>query len=333
MVVNIFRNLFLLLSSLSLSACFNFAKQVQINGHTMGTQYHITIVTKKKSPPIDKLKKQIDYLLIAINQQMSTYINNSEINKFNRYKKTTEFPISNEFAYVVEAALDISKQTKGAFDITVSPFIDLWGFGSKTQYATPTKEKIQTLFAYVGFQHLTVKSNPVALQKDNIKVKINLSAIAKGFAVDKISDFLEKQGYQNYLVEIGGEVRSKGDNSSGKKWRIAIEQPKLNKNIVNRIITISDKAVATSGDYRNYFIKDKVRYSHTINPKTGSPVKHKLASVTVINDSAMYADGYATALMVMGEKIGKEFAKKQNIQVNMIIRNSNNSFTTWSNIP
>lgn len=299
----------------------------------MGTQYHISITLHTDSPKDSKdhLKKQIDHLLVEINQQMSTYINDSEISQFNRYAQIDWFPVSNDFAFVTQAALDISQQTKGAFDITVSPFIDLWGFGSKTQYTPPSKEQLINLMPYVGYRHLKINKTQNSLQKDTEKLRIDLSAIAKGFAVDKISQFLKHKGYKNHLVEIGGEVRATGKNTANKDWQIAIEQPGAGEEKVNRILTLRDKAVATSGDYRNYFIKDNIRYSHTIDPKTGAPVKHNLASVTVLHESTMYADAYATALMVMGEIDGKTFALKHNLKVNMIIRVKNNHYKTWSN--
>lgn len=300
----------------------------------MGTQYHITIINNNDHPKKHRknLKKEIDRLLLNLNQQMSTYINSSEISRFNRYTKTDWFSVSEDFAYVVDAALKISQQTTGAFDITVSPLIELWGFGSKTQYSIPTKKQIAEIMPYIGFQHLSVRTKPAAIRKDNSEVHIDLSAIAKGFAVDKISDFLSTEGFDNYLVEIGGEVRASGKNISGKQWRIAIEQPNRKQNAINKVISVSNKALATSGDYRNYYIKDKVRYSHTIDPTTGAPIKHQLASVTVVTPLTMYADAYATAFMVMGDKQGKSFAKKHKLNVNFIIRETEGIFTTWSSL-
>ena len=162
-----------------------------------------------------------------------------------------------------------------------------------------------------------------------------MELIAKGFAVDKISEYLEAQGIKNYLVEIGGEIRGKGLNSDNKKWRVAIESPdpdKLqNESKPMRVIEISNNALATSGDYRNYFIKNSIRYSHTINPKIGKPISHNLASVTVLNKSSMIADAYATAIMVLGEVDGKALATAQQLSINMIIRNGK-IYSNWNNI-
>jgi thiamine biosynthesis lipoprotein len=182
-----------------------------------------------------------------------------------------------------------------------------------------------------GYQLLEVRSTPPALRKLNNKLRIDLSAIAKGFAVDKIAEFLDQKQVTDYLVEIGGELRNRGFNQKGKPWQIGIETPEKNSSKISQALLTSNVALATSGDYRNYFIKDGVRFSHTINPSTGKPTTHKLASVTVLHKSTMMADAYATALMVLGENKGKDFSKTQNIKVNMIIRNNDYGFSIWKN--
>lgn len=333
--------IFILFVLTSLSGCSKPEKKIEIAGHTMGTSYHIIVIASVNSSEENqenlrsKLKLQIDNLLIIINKQMSTYQKDSEISNFNQYRKSNWFNISKDFSYVVEKAQEISKKTNGAFDITVSPFVELWGFGSKIQYSIPTQKQLRVLLAHTGYLHLKVRKEKPALIKDNPSLKIDLSAIAKGFAVDKIADYLSEQGFDNYLVEIGGEIQARGKNDEDKHWQVAIEQPeKKHTNItspVNKIISISDEGLATSGDYRNYYIKDGVRFSHMINPKTGRPITHKLASVTIIHKSTMIADAYATAVMVMGEKEGKEFILKNNIKANMIIR-AGDKFISWSNL-
>ncbi len=296
----------------------------------MGTQYHITLVSLQNTNT-NKLKAQIDDLLLKINQQMSTYISDSEISKFNQYKKQDWFPVSKDFAYVVASAQVVSKLTHGTFDITVAPLINLWGFGAKTKLTTPTDKQITTALQNTGYQLLEVRSTPPALRKLNNKLRIDLSAIAKGFAVDKIAEFLDQKQVTDYLVEIGGELRNRGFNQKGKPWQIGIETPEKNSSKISQALLTSNVALATSGDYRNYFIKDGVRFSHTINPSTGKPTTHKLASVTVLHKSTMMADAYATALMVLGENKGKDFSKTQNIKVNMIIRNNDYGFSIWKN--
>jgi thiamine biosynthesis lipoprotein len=297
----------------------------------MGTQYHISLVLQANQHiNIDKLKVQIDMLLLEINQQMSTYIPTSEISRFNQYKQKNWFPVSNDFAQVVSTAQRVSKQSNGAFDITVAPLIDLWGFGATTQFTMPTKQQIKGVLQHTGYQLLEVRASPPALRKLNPNLHIDLSAIAKGFAVDKIWTFLNQKNYSDFLVEIGGEVRNRGLNQKNEYWKIGIETPKKNGFRVSQALLTSNLAIATSGDYRNYFIKDGARYSHTINPKTGKPIRHKLASITVLQKSTMMADAYATALMVLGDEKGKVFANTNKIRVNMIIRNNSN-LQVWKN--
>lgn len=304
---------------------------IKLHGSTMGTQYHITLITpKNQHANITEIKKQVDNLLLKVNQQMSTYIPNSEISQFNQYNKQAWFPVSSDFARVVASAQDVSKLSQGAFDITIAPLIDLWGFGVTTQLTTPTELQIKSSLQDTGYQQLSVRTNPPALRKLNPNLRIDLSAIAKGFAVDKISDFLNQNNYSNYLVEIGGEIRNRGLNQQEKPWKIGIESPDNTALQVNQALLTSNLAVATSGDYRNYFIKDGVRFSHTINPTTGKPIRHKLASITVLHKSTMMADAYATALMVLGDDKGKTFANTNEIKVNMIIRNNSN-FQVWKN--
>ena len=323
--------LFLILSPLI--SCQSSEKIVKLHGSTMGTQYHITLIRSEStnSIPTSKIKKQIKSLLSNINQQMSTYISDSEISKFNKYQQSDWFPVSIDFADVVLASKKVSKLSQGAFDITISPLIDLWGFGNKTQVEIPTDKQIQTTFRYIGYQLLEVRRTPPALRKLNKNLRIDLSAIAKGFAIDKITTYLNQIGFNNTLVEIGGEIRTQGFNARGKPWRIGIESPNNNDAKVNNSLITSNISMATSGDYRNYFVKNNRRYSHTIKPKTGKPVNHHLASVTVLDESAMIADAYATALMVLGEEKGRTFIIQNKLHANMIFRKKS-KYKVWQNI-
>ena len=309
---------------------------IKFQGSTMGTQYHIVIVPEKNqndniNESTIELQKQVDALLLEINQQMSTYISDSEISKFNRYQQLDWFPVSKDLARVVSSAQAVSKITQGAFDITIAPLIDLWGFGSKVQLATPTDEQIKNALQKSGYQRLEVRNESPALRKRNNALRIDLSAIAKGFAVDTIAEFLNQNQYNDYLVEIGGELRNRGFNPKGKPWKIGIQSPENEAMHIKHRLLTSNLAIATSGDYRNYFIKDGVRYSHTINPVTGKPVAHNLASISVLHESAMMADAYATALMVLGDEKGKAFAKKHQLRVNMVTRGAQNN-QHWQNI-
>ncbi|MCL4108366.1 UNVERIFIED_CONTAM: hypothetical protein GTU68_065394 [Idotea baltica] len=296
----------------------------------MGTTYNVSIVHLKSSN-FDKktLKSEFDNLLIEVNQQVSTYIPDSEISLFNDAKNINWMKIDSDFYQIVSAAQKVSQLSNGAFDITISPLIDAWGFGAKDNKNPPNDTEIKVLLEEIGYQQLAIDDKNLSIKKEQASLRIDLSAIAKGFAVDKLSQYLSEKGFPNHLVEIGGELRANGTNLSDNNWRIAVEQPDPSSNIANKGIELSNKGVATSGDYRNYFIENGVRRSHIIDPNTGYPITHKLASVTVLHESTMLADAYATAILVMGEKLGKIFAEKNNLDVLMIIR-ENDKFKFWS---
>ncbi len=290
----------------------------------MGTFWHVTVVD---SDTVDK--KRLDQLikqeLLAINQQFSTYIADSEISQFNNLQSTESFKVSKAVVSVVKAANSLSEKTNGAFDITVAPLINLWGFGPKITLNQPSESSIQKAKKTTGYQHLKTLLNPPQLKKHIPQLKIDLSAIAKGYGVDRVATLLDQHRIQNYLVEIGGELKVKGQNPKAEKWQIAIEKPvinhaNINQKLAQQIIPLENIAVATSGDYHNYFEEKGVRFSHTIDPKSGKPVTHQLASVTVFHESAMMADGLATAIMVLGDKKGLAFAKQEGLEVYMIIR-------------
>lgn len=293
-----------------------------ITGRTMGTTYTLkTIPTPSPSMPFDQkaLESDINYLLAEVNRQMSTYQKDSEISRFNASGSTDWFPISSDFARVTGSAVRISNESKGAFDITVAPLVNLWGFGpQKRETIIPDDREIKEKKSLVGYQNLSLRMKPPAIRKSTPGVSCDLSAIAKGFGVDKIALYLEAKGFDHYMVEIGGEVRTKGVNSLGEKWRIGLRSPEGNG--FKKIIQLSGSAMATSGDYANYHEIDGIRYSHTIDPRTGRPIRHRLASISVIQPSCMMADALATAINVMGPDAGYDFAYQHHLPVYMIIR-------------
>lgn len=316
-----------------LGSCSQPAEAIKLSGPTMGTRYNITLY-----PPEDVeldakvIQQEIDASLVRINQQMLTYIKDSEISRFNDSQSTDWFPISPEFLKVTAAAQAISAMSKGAFDITVGPLVDLWGFGPNFKNNNPDDEAIEAARALMGYQRLELQQSPPALRKQIAGLRIDLSAIAKGYAVDALAEQLEAKGITSYLVEVGGEIRAHGRKVNGDLWRIAIEKPSTTERIIQEGILLDNVGVATSGDYRNYFERDGERYSHTIDPATGKPIKHRLASVTVLHESSMMADGLATALMVLGEKQGETFLKDNNLSGYMISRAANgNGFESWNN--
>ncbi len=297
----------------------------KINGFTMGTTYSIKISDYNTNLNInisdirDRVKKELK----RINMIFSTYINDSDISKFNNCKGTDWFDTSKELVSIVSIALNVSKLSDGYYDITVGPLVNLWGFGpKKEQRKVPEDSEIKDVLKLIGYKKISIKKNPYQLKKDLPDMYIDLSSIAKGYGVDRIYELLKQMGFSNFLIEIGGEVRTSGVKSEKKDWLIGIASPK-NGFSVNRVVKLKDLSMATSGDYRNYFEKNGIRYSHTIDPKTGYPIKHKLASVSVIHKSCTLADAYATAIDVMGEKRGMKFAESLKLPVYMIIRKNN----------
>jgi thiamine biosynthesis lipoprotein len=293
---------------------------IEFSGPTMGTTYTVKVFRAPDDIEPTALQTEIDGILAEINRQMSTYDPESELSRFNRNHTTDWVPVSPELHAVIQEALRISHLTDGAFDITVGPLVNLWGFGPETRSGSiPSEETIREALARVGYEQIHIRDSPPALRKDRPDIYLDLSAIAKGYAVDQVAAHLEAGDIRDYMVEIGGELRIKGHNAKGIPWQIAIEEPDPAKRAVQRIIEITDEGIATSGDYRNFFEHEGQRYSHEIDPLTGWPVRHKLASVTVVNKSCMRADAFATALIVMGPEKGFDLAEQEHLAVFFII--------------
>ncbi len=288
----------------------------------MGTTFSIKYVDDGSValPAVAEVEKEANRLLKVVNQQMSTYIPDSEISTFNRSASTDWFDISPDFARVMQASGELAVASEGALDITLGPLINLWGFGKDGRISSPPeKAELLQLLDKIGHQKVEVRTSPPAIRKAAPELHCDLSAIAKGFGVDKVAEYLTSLGIKNYMVEIGGEVRTRGRNQHGLYWRLGIVTPD-SRGAVQKVIRLNEESMATSGDYLNYFEEDGVRYSHTLNPSTGYPITHKLASVTVIHESCMMADGWATAINVLGPEKGFELAIAQNMAVFMIVR-------------
>jgi len=305
---------------LTLGACTPAPRDWLLSGRTMGTTYHITVVDAPAGLDKQSLQQQIDTELQQVNQEMSTYIDDSELMRFNRGPVGEAVPVSAHLALVVDKALDIYRRSGGAFDITVGPLVNLWGFGPQPEPDNvPSDADIARLDKIVGSDALTVEHNPERITRSR-PVELDLSAIAKGHGVDRVAELLQAQGIHSYLVEIGGELRTLGKNPQGVDWRIGVERPDPGGRAVQEPIAVSGKAVATSGDYRNYYERNGVRYAHTIDPRTGRPLRHRLASVTVIADNCAEADGLATALNVLGADAGLKLAEKEGLPVFMLVK-------------
>ena len=297
-------------------------------GETMGTMYEVTVVESPVAPDAgEHLGQLIDDQLSGIDSAMSTYDPESELSRFNRSLSTEWFPVSGDTFRVFQHAREISELSGGAFDVTVGSLVEAWGFGPSGQAdAIPSDDEIERLLGSVGYQRIELDETIPAIRKTSPAVSTDLSAIAKGYAVDRVAELLDREGHESYLVEIGGEVRARGRHPDGRPWRVGIERPGDGPTVVRQIVTLTDAALATSGDYRNYFQRDGVRFSHTIDPRTGRPVTHGLASVSVIDPLCVRADAVATALEVLGPEDGYALAVERDWAVLLMIRQADGDF-------
>ncbi|KAF0809446.1 thiamine biosynthesis lipoprotein [Alcanivorax sp. S71-1-4] len=314
------RALFLLVLSLWLASCSPSAQVYSFGGPTMGTSWEVTLAELPSGVRVKQLRTDIEVLLTTINQQMSTYIDDSDISRFNQAGPETWHAVPPDFARVLEAALALSHASGGAFDPTVGPLVNLWGFGptGRRDQAPPAAER-EAARARVGWQRLQWDAAHQRLLQPG-GVYLDFSAIAKGYAVDRVGEYLSGQGVDAWLVDIGGEVRTRGRKADGEPWRIAVERPLAGTREINTVVRPGDMAMATSGDYRNFFEDNGHSFSHTIDPRTAEPVNHRLASVTVLHPSCMQADGLATLLTVLGPEEGMAFAARHNLAVLLIVR-------------
>ncbi len=307
------------------------------NGNTMGTTYSVKIVNNlPQHIDINNVKSKIDSVLQAVNQQMSTYITDSEISRFNRLMSKEWFTVSTDFYNVIVMAQEISRLTEGAFDITVGPIMELWGFNRDLKYNAwqpPTDDEIREIKKSIGFNNIAVGKN--SIKKNNPDTKIDLNAIAKGYGVDVVFELLRDMGFTNILVEIGGEVRGTGYNNDGNYWKIGIDKPILNitpGTEFQAVISLNNRALATSGDYRNYFEYEGELFSHTIDPVTGYPTQNHIASASVTAPNCMTADALATALMVFGKEGVALINSLDEVEAMIIIRTDENNFNSVKSV-
>lgn len=303
--------LFLLLILIQATAC-DAKREHLIQGRTMGTTYQVKVVTSSFGG-IAGVKEKIDKRLEEINRSMSTYQKDSEISRFNRFKEVGQkFIISNDFFQVMRAGQKIYRLSGGAWDGTVNPLVGLWGFGRRgRQDKVPPNSEIAALLPDIGFANIDVV-NPGFLVKKRAAVTVDLSSIAKGYGVDAVAALLRNLGYKDYLVEIGGEIFAAGRRKDDTRWRIGINRPRADAAFdeVYKVVDIHNQAFATSGDYRNFFEVDGIRYSHVIDPRSGYPVSNGVAGVSIVAGTCTFADGLATAIMVMGPKSGLELINR-----------------------
>lgn len=311
--------------------------EITLSGPTMGTEFSIVFLAPETSPfgeaEIQAVADAVAAALADVNAKMSTYDPESELSRFNGAPADTPVTLSADLMTVLLAAREVSEQTAGAFDVTVGPLVNAYGFGpDKRSIEGPDNAALEALRARVGYEHLRLDGASGTAVKARADLYCDLSAIAKGYGVDRVGQVLTERGITDYMAEIGGEVVVGGRNAQGRPWRIAIETPSELHSGVELVVPLdSGMAMATSGDYRNYYEVDGRRLSHTIDPATGRPIDHTLASVTVLHDACMYADAYATALSVMGPEKGLAFAEERGLAVYLLVRRPDGTFAPqWS---
>ena len=282
---------------------------------------------EKRAALLDAIGGELE----TVNNLMSVFRRQSEISRFNRAQGTSWVRVSPELASLIETALEIHRLSRGALDITVGPVIRLWGFGPGGKRRVPADAEIDAALARTGGNHLEVRMDPPSLRKRIPDLECNLSSLAKGYGVDRVARLLDEQGISDYLVEIGGEMRARGQRPGGGPWQIGVMEPEASGGL-QRVIPLDDRAMATSGDYQNFFEIGGVRYSHTMDPRTGRPVTHNLASVTVVANTCMEADAWATALLVMGPVRAMDLAREKNIPA-FFIERTGDGYREFTTVP
>jgi len=308
------------------------------DGKIMGTTYSVRL--RKPSDElhtpdqlielsVEQLAQGVHTTLLDVDRRMSTWRDASELSLFNNSSEVDWHKFSPATFGVIDNSVQISKLSSGAFDVSVGPLINLWGFGaniknthSESDFNKPSATTVTDCMRYVGYNAIEIDHTQGTIRKLIPEAKLDLSGIAKGFAVDQVAKCLDAHGLDNYLVEVGGELRSKGFRSKNQKWRVAIERPNVVTPDVLRVLNLHNRAIATSGDYRNFFVDGGKRYSHSIDPRIGRPVNHELVSVSVIAKTTMLADALSTALIILGPDEAHSFAERHQVAAHFILKSA-----------
>lgn len=311
----------------TLSACGNGDSMESFGGPAMGSTYSIKYVRHAGLPAPADVQVEVEKILAEVDRQLSTYRNDSDIERFNALPANHCQVMPAPILELVRVGEQLSVQSAGAFDLTVEPLLNLWGFGPQArEEKIPTAQALAEVRQRVGHDHLRIDGD--RLCKD-AAVEVDFNSIAAGYAVDTIAAKLDAMGIHDYLAEATGELRAAGRKLDGTPWRIALEEPRDDQQVAERIIAVDGYGLSTSGDYRNYFVQGGQRFSHTLDARTGTPVSHSLASVTVIHPSALMADGLSTLLLILGPERGWDYAEKHDIGAFFVIR-ADTGFVTRS---
>ncbi|WP_183781223.1 FAD:protein FMN transferase [Pseudomonas sp. JAI115] len=301
-----------------LAACGNGESMESFGGPTMGSTYSIKYVRHAGVAEPAQVRREVEAILAEVDRQMSTYRNDSDIERFNALPANSCQTMPAAVLELVRVGEQLSEQSEGSYDLTVEPLMNLWGFGPQgREEKVPDSAALAETLQRVGYRHLHIDGD--RLCKD-AAVEVDFNSIAAGYAVDTIAARLESMGIHDYLAEATGELKAKGKKLDGSSWRIALEEPRDDQQVAERIIQVDGYGVSTSGDYRNYFLQGGRRYSHTFDARSGAPVLHNLASVTVIHPSALMADGLSTLLLILGPERAWDYAEKHHIGAFFVIR-------------
>lgn len=304
--------------AMALAGCGNGACVEQIGGSTMGSTWSVKYVRHAGVADPAQVRGEVEAVLGEVDQQMSTYRSDSVIERFNSLPADSCQSMPAAVLELVRIGDQLSTQSEGSYDLTVEPLLDLWGFGPQgREEKVPDAAALAEVMQRVGHQHLRIDGDHLC--KD-AAVAVDFNSIAAGYAVDVIAVRLQHMGIDNYLVEVTGELKAKGKKPDGSAWRIAFEEPRDDQQVAERIIDVDGYGVSTSGDYRHYFLQDGRRYSHTFDARSGRPVLHDLASVTVIHPSALMADGLSTLLLILGPERARDYAQKHGIAAFFVLR-------------
>lgn len=313
---------------IALSGCERQPDIEEFGGSAMGTSWSVQMYGLPAGVSRSQMQGDFEQLLDLVDRQMSIYRDDSYITRFNRAGPGETLVIPPDFNQVLTTALELAKASGGAFDPTVGPLVELWGFGGEgASSEPPPREEIEALREKVGWERLEFDSASGELTQPG-DIYLDVAAVAKGHAVDRLADLLDARGVSSYLVSIGGDMRIRGRKADGEPWRVGIERPTAGSRDIHRVVAPRDIAMTSSGDYRNFFEYDGRRYAHIIDARTGYPVEHELASVSVLHERARKADGLATMLTVLGAEEARVFAEERDLAV-FLIERTEDGYREW----
>lgn len=304
------------LTAATLAGCSDTLEQFA--GPTMGSTYSVKYVRSSQAPTVEEVRSAVDDILSTLDRQVSTYRSDSDLQRFNALPAGQCLAMPPSVVQLTAFGQSLAQRSAGAFDLTLEPLLNLWGFGPQSRgQQVPDAAAIAGVLQQIGLQHVRIEGEQLC--KD-IELQLEFNSIAAGYAVDQVSAYLRSQGIHNYLVEITGELQARGHKPDGSSWRIGVEAPREDRQVAQQVLNIDGWSVSTSGDYRNYYEENGVRLSHTLDPRTGHPVSHALAAVTVLHESALQADGLSTLLMVLGPEQGLAYAEKEQLAALFVSR-------------